>query len=303
MTSHDNTLAHSVSGKPRMTSKSLHGSGLSWMLSVSGYSLSSMVLLVYAVIVTYPLFWTVINSLKTTQEIYTSSWALPSEWMFSNYVDAWNGGVSSYFLNSFIVSVSSVAITVYVAALCAYGLIRYKGPAGNALLLFLIGGLLVSPEVSLVPLYELMQVTRFHDSYLALIVPYVAYRLPITILLVRAYFLTIPSDLDEAAYIDGYSSWKIFHKIYLPISKTILITAGVLTAYYTWNEFLFAIIFIDSDSLKTIPSGLMAFRDALQTNWGVLLAGLVISAIPLIAAFIFLQKSFIRGMISGSVKG
>lgn len=303
MTSHENTLARTASEHDRSTSNTRFKPLLVRALSVSGYSVSSIVLLVYVLVVTYPLFWTVINSLKSTQEIYTSSWSLPSEWMFSNYVDAWNGGVSSYFLNSFIVSASSVGLTVYISALCAYGLIRYKGPAGNALLLFLIGGLLVSPEVSLVPLYELMQVTRFHDSYLALIVPYVAYRLPITILLVRAYFLTIPSELDEAAYIDGYSSWKIFHKIYLPLSKTILITAGVLTAYYTWNEFLFAIIFIDSDSLKTIPSGLMAFRDALQTNWGVLLAGLVISAIPLIVAFIFLQKSFIRGMISGSVKG
>lgn len=277
--------------------------GLDKLLSMAGHTGTSVFLALYSIIVIYPLFWTIMNSFKTTQEIYTSSWSIPSEWNFSNYVDAWNGGVSNYFLNSFIVSVSSVLITIYVSALCAYGLLRYKGPYANALLLFMIGGLLVSPEVSLVPLYELMQVLGFHDTYLALIAPYVAYRLPITILLIRAYFLTIPKDLDEAAYIDGYNSMQIFHKIYLPLSKTILITAGVLTAYYTWNEFLFAIIFIDSDSLKTIPSGLMAFRDALQTNWGVLLAGLVISATPLIVAFIFLQKSFIRGMVSGSVKG
>ncbi|WP_127557207.1 carbohydrate ABC transporter permease [Saccharospirillum alexandrii] len=276
---------------------------LNGLLSRAGYTATSFFLVLYAIVVIYPLFWTIINSLKSTQEIYTSSWSLPTTWEFGNYVEAWNGGVSSYFLNSFIVSTSSVLITIYVSALCAYGLLKYRGKGANALLLFLIGGLLVSPEVSVVPLYELMQVTRFHDTYLALIVPYVAYRLPITILLIRAYFLTIPKDLDEAAYIDGYNSMQIFHKIYLPLSKTILITAGVLTAYYTWNEFLFAIIFIDSDSLKTIPSGLMAFRDALQTNWGVLLAGLVISATPLIVAFMFLQRSFIRGMVSGSVKG
>lgn len=276
---------------------------LDGFLSRAGYTATSFFLVLYAIVVIYPLFWTIINSLKTTQEIYTSSWSLPTTWEFGNYVEAWNGGVSSYFLNSFIVSTSSVLITIYVSSLCAYGLLKYQGKGANALLLFLIGGLLVSPEVSVVPLYELMQVTRFHDTYLALIVPYVAYRLPITILLIRAYFLTIPKDLDEAAHIDGYNSMQIFHKIYLPLSKTILITAGVLTAYYTWNEFLFAIIFIDSDSLKTIPSGLMAFRDALQTNWGVLLAGLVISATPLIVAFIFLQRSFIRGMVSGSVKG
>ncbi len=269
----------------------------------AGYTASILFLGFYAVVVAYPLLWLVLNSFKDTQEIYVSSWTLPGTWNLSNYSEAWNSGVSNYFLNSVLVTVVSVLLTLYVSALCAYGLIRYQGRGANALLLFMIGGLLISPEVSLVPLYTLMQVTGLHDTHLALILPYVAYRLPITILLIRAHFLTIPKDLDEAAYIDGYGIVKIFHKIYLPLSKTVLLTAGVLTAYYTWNEFLFAIIFIDTDSLKTIPSGLMVFRDALQTNWGVLLAGLVISAVPLMLAFIFIQKSFVRGMTAGSVRG
>lgn len=268
-----------------------------------GISSTVLFLMLYALIVAYPLFWLILNSFKTTQEIYTSSWGLPVSWNFSNYADAWTSGVSSYFLNSMFVTMVSVVLTLYLSALCAYGLMRFQGRGANAILLFMIGGLLISPEVSLVPLYSLMQFTGLHDTHWALIFPYVSYRLPITILLIRAHFLTIPKDLDEAAYIDGYGAFRVFHKIYIPLSKTILLTAGVLTAYYTWNEFLFAIIFIDSDSLKTIPSGLMVFRDALETNWGVLLAGLVISAVPLMLAFVAIQKSFIRGMTAGSVRG
>jgi raffinose/stachyose/melibiose transport system permease protein len=166
-----------------------------------------------------------------------------------------------------------------------------------------MGGMMLSPQVSLVPLYKLIQALGIHDTYLALILPYVAYRIPITVLLIRAAFLEVPKELEESAFLDGCSTWKVFTKIFLPMNLPILFTGVIITAYFTWNEFMFALIFIDSDSLKTIPAGLMQFRDALQTNWGVLLAGLMISAIPIITLFLFLQKYFVRGLASGSLKG
>ncbi|WP_374049447.1 carbohydrate ABC transporter permease [Neobacillus sp. OS1-33] len=261
------------------------------------------ILILYFVVIAYPLFWMVINSFKSTSEIFSSSWALPKEWLFSNYTEAWNTGISGYFVNSLIVTATTCFITVLISALGAYSLSRFEFKGKNILLVFCMGGMMLSPQVSLVPLYKLIQLLGIHDTYFAMIFPYVAYRIPITILLIRAAFLEVPRELEESAFLDGCNTWTIFTKIFIPLNRPILLTAVVLTAYYTWNEFMFALIFVDSDALKTIPAGLMQFRDALQTNWGVLMAGLMISALPIILLFMFMQKYFIRGLSSGSVKG
>lgn len=261
------------------------------------------ILVVYFIVVAYPLFWMIINSFKTTDEIFSNSWAMPEKWLFSNYSHAWETGISGYFVNSLVVTVSTCLGTVFISALGAYGLTRFSFKGKNALLILCMGGMMLSPQVSLVPLYKLIQALGIHDTYLALILPYVAYRIPITILLIRAAFLDVPKEIEESAVLDGCGSWAVFTKIFLPLNYPILLTGIILTAYFTWNEFMFALIFVDSESLKTIPAGLMQFRDALQTNWGVLLAGLMISAAPIILLFLFMQKYFIRGLAAGSVKG
>jgi len=266
-----------------------------------------VILVFYSLIIAYPLFWMVLNSLKSTEEIFDASWSLPTVWLWSNYIQAWEGGIAAYFLNSVIVTFSTILLTLTLSVLAAFGLSRAEqdgvGKYAHLILVACIGGLLVAPQVVLVPLYKLMQTLHLHNSYLALILTYSAYRLPITILLVRAVFLTVPRDLNDSAHMDGCSSLRVLIHIYLPMSRSILLTATVLTAYYAWNEFLFAIIFIDSESLKTIPVGLMNFRDALMTEWGVLVAGLVISALPIILLFIVAQRYFMSGFAVGAVKG
>lgn len=259
-------------------------------------------LIFYFLIIAYPLLWMVMSSFKSTEEIFTNSWSLPETWLVENYVAAWESGISSYFLNSVIVTGLSCILTVFVSALGAYGLSRFEFKGKTFILVICLGGLMLSPQVSLIPLYNIIQKLGLYNTHWALILPYVAYRIPLTILLIRAYFLSIPKELEEAACLDGCTSIGILFRIFIPMSVPILLTTTILTAYYTWNEFMFAIIFIDDDSLRTIPAGLMQFRDALQTDWGVLLAGLTISAAPIVILFLFMQKYFIRGIASGSVK-
>ena len=262
-----------------------------------------IVLLCGFVLIAYPMFWTVMSSFKSYREIYDSVWSLPSVWHYENYITAWQKGIAGYFKNSFIVTVSTVAGVLTFASLCAFGLSRYQFK-GNTFFLFLcMGGMMLSPQVCLIPLYKLLQAFHIHNTYWAMILPYIAFRLPMSVLLIRTFFLSIPKELEESARLDGCSAFGVYWRIFLPMSKPILLTCTVLVSYYAWNEFLFSIIFIDSDSLKTIPSGLMNFRDALQTDWGVLLAGMVVAALPIIIMFIFMQKYFIRGMAAGSVKG
>jgi raffinose/stachyose/melibiose transport system permease protein len=268
----------------------------------TGVTIVYIGLIAYFIVIAYPLLWMIISSFKSTDEIFTHSWSMPHAWLIENYVTAWKSGISSYFLNSVIVTGASCFLTVLVSALGAYGLSRFEFQGKAFVLIICLGGLMLSPQVSLIPLYSIIQKLGIYNTHLALILPYVAYRIPLTILLIRAYFLSIPKELEEAARLDGCTSLGILFRIFIPMSTPILLTTTILTAYYTWNEFMFAIIFIDDDSLRTIPAGLMQFRDALQTDWGVLLAGLTISAAPIVILFLFMQKYFIRGIANGSVK-
>ena len=260
-------------------------------------------LLLYFAAIAYPLFWMVINSFKTTAAIFNDSWGLPKEWLLSNYTTAWEQGVSSYFMNSLIITAGTCLLTVLISSLCAYGLTRFQMKGGKFLLLFVSAGLMFSPQSSLIPLYELVQKLGIFDTYWALILTFTAYRIPLTVLLIRSFFLSIPKELEESAYLDGANSLQVFSRIFLPMSKPILFTGVILTAYYAWNEFLFSILFIQTEDVKPITSGLLVFKGALSTNWGVLMAGLVISAIPLIVIFLMMQKYFVRGLAEGSVKG
>lgn len=260
-------------------------------------------LIIYFILVAYPLFWMICNSLKTYKEIYKDIWAMPKAPVWGNYALAWQRGISKYFLNSVLVTGSTIIGSILVAALASYSLARFRFRGNQLIFVLCMGGMMLSPQVTLIPLYKIIQALHIHNTYLALIIPYTAYRIPLIVMLIRSHFLSIPKEIEESAVLDGCSSFGVFARIFLPMSKPILLTCTILVAYYAWNEFLYAIIFIDSDKFRTIPAGLMNLRDALQTDWGVLLAGMTISAAPLVTLFLLMQKQFIRGMTAGSVKG
>jgi raffinose/stachyose/melibiose transport system permease protein len=262
-----------------------------------------LLLAAYAIAIALPLVWMVMSSFKASADIRENPWAPPTAWLVSNYANAWERGISGYFVNSIVVTAVSTVATVAVAALCAYGMTRVSSRVSGVVLLVAIGGLVVAPQVSLIPLYRLLDAMGLLNTLWAMILPYVAFRLPMAIILIRSVFIGVPKELVDAAVIDGCSSLQVFRNVYLPISTPVLMTAGVLTAYFAWNEFLFAIVYVDSDDMRTIPAGLMSFRDALSTDWGVLIAGLVIAAIPIVVLFIAMQRYFVAGIAAGSLKG
>jgi len=254
-------------------------------------------------LIIYPLFWMIQNSLKTSTELFINSFTFPEVAQFHNYTDAWNMGFSSFFLNSVLVTVVSVAFTVLFAALCAYALARLELRFRKVILYLIIGGLLLSPQSALISLYRIFDALNIYNTYLAMIVPYIAFRIPFSVFLMYGYFKEFPSDLEDAARIDGCSTSKIFFRIVMPISRPIIAATAIVSAIFTWNEFLLALVFIESEELVTIPVGLSRFRDALQTNWTGMMAGIVIASLPMIIAFLLMSKAFIRGLTAGSVKG
>lgn len=268
-----------------------------------GHVLVLGILLFYALLIVLPLIWMVLSGFKDNQGLFLDTWGLPRKFLWENYVTAWNGGVGRYFLNSLIVTSTSVCLTLFISSCAAFALSRFEFRGRGILLLFVLGGLMLSPQVSLIPLFKLLQRLKLYNTYWALIIPYVAYRIPFTTFLIRAYMLSLPREIEDSAYIDGCSAWTVFSRIILPMSKPILVTAALFTAMSCWNEFMFALVFIESDKLKTIPIGLMGLKSSLRTEWTILMAGLTLSMLPMVALFLVFQKQFIRGITSGGVKG
>lgn len=262
-----------------------------------------LVLIFLALLILYPMFWILMSSLKDYQGIYGDVWGLPDVWHFENYLIAWNKGISQYFVNSTIVTLGTIFGVVMIASFAAFGICQIKGMLGNIIFILCLFGLLLSPQVCVLPLFMLLKTMKLKNTLWAMLLPYIAFRLPVSIMLIRSFFVGISRDLEEAATIDGATLFQIYRNIYLPLSKPILSTVVIMTAYYAWNEFVFATIFVDSSKLRTIPVGLMVFRDGLMTDWGVVMAGMVIACLPIMTLFLLMQKNFIRGMTSGSVKG
>ena len=261
------------------------------------------ILFLLAALILYPLFWILMSSFKDYNGIYGDVWGLPDIWHVENYMTAWNRGISQYFLNSLIVTICTLAGVVFASTFSAFGICQMKGRLGNFVFLFCLCGLLLSPQVCLLPLFMLLKSLKLKNTLFAMILPYIAFRLPVSIMLIRSCLVGIYKELVEAGTKDGAPRMQIYGHIYLPLSKPIISTVIIMTAYYAWNEFVFATIFVDSSKLRTSPVGLMVFRDGLMTEWGVVLAGMVISCLPIIVLFLLMQKSFVRGMTAGAVKG
>jgi raffinose/stachyose/melibiose transport system permease protein len=257
----------------------------------------------FALAIIYPLFWMFTGGLKTNGELFADAWALPQDPQWANWTQAWDLGVGKYVLNSVIVTAGSVAGAIIVGAWAAYALARLRFPARNLVFILIIGGMMLSPQVALIPLFRLLRNLQLYNTYWALILLDVAFRIPFTVFLMRAYMLGLPREIEESAYVDGAGHWIIFWRIVLPLSRPIIISAALLQALFSWNEFLFALTFIQDSALKTLPVGLLDMQSRVLTNWPVLLAGLSIAALPMIALFLIAQRRFVRGLAEGWGKG
>ena len=256
-----------------------------------------------AAIIILPLAWMFLNSLKTNKEFFQNSLALPEVPQFGNWVKAWQSGLYRYFGNSLIVSVISLIGILVLSSLLAYGITRFQTKGGGLIFLIVLGGMALSEQVALVPLYKILKAVHIYNTYLALILPYIAFRIPFTVFLMRSYFLSIPKELEEAAIVDGYNSFQIFMKIIVPISKPVFSACGIVSLNHVWNEFLFANVFLESKKLMTIPIGLMTFKGDLRADYTGMLAGILLASMPLIILFLCMSRQFIRGLTAGAVKG
>lgn len=273
------------------------------MTSVLSRAARQVPLVVVALVILVPLYFMVVNSLKTNQAFISSPIGLPSELSLRAYREAVAGrSVGLLFLNSAVISVASVAAATVFGALAAFALakIRFRG---RELFFRLMLPLMVIPPIALlVPQFKLMSAAGLVNHRASVILIYVGLMLPFTVYLLRNFFASFPDELLDAASIDGCSRLEAFVRVVLPVSKPALITAALVNFVFAWNELLIALVFLQSDTSRTLVVGLTVFRSRFSLDVPVLMAGLTIATIPVLLMYLFGQRYLVRGLLAGSEK-
>lgn len=265
--------------------------------------LSHAVLAVFAVVVVYPVAWMVFASLKDQPDLLSNIWGLPRSWAWGNYRDAWQtAGLGRALVNSIVVSLSTVLLVVAVAAPAGYALAKFR--LRFATPIFLIFVLTMQAPVPVIPLYVLLVRLHLTDSYIGYILPLSAAGLPLAVFVFRAFFLTIPRELEEAAVVDGSTRLGAFLRIVMPVSTPAVATVAILQFLAAWNEYFLALILIRSPELRTLPLAIQVFFfDWGRTDWGPIFAALSVGSIPMIVVYVLMQRRFVQGLTAGAVKG
>lgn len=264
--------------------------------------LTNSVLLIASIIMLFPMIWMILYSLKVYPESYRNiGELLAAPFTFINYLDTLDSDAFIYYFANSVFVASLVTVGNIVFCLCAaYALVR-KDFVGKGLIWGTIAGvMIIPPHVIMIPLYRLMVNFEWINSYYALIFPWLV--TPFGIYLIRQYLLSLPEDIEQAARIDGAGNWYILFKIVMPLCKPILTVLAIYTFLGNWNSFLFPFLFSNTEEMRTLPVGLTFYLGKQSIDWGHLMAGAGISALPIIAVFLMFQKQIIKGLTAGALK-
>jgi len=261
-------------------------------------------LIVVAITCIFPLLWMVSSSLKTQEMIFKDMSLLPKEFHFENYYLAWKeGGFGRYFINSIFYTVSVVTGIVIIASLAAYAFSRFRFPGRGILFAMFMAAMMIPIPGSFVPLYVLLNKLHLRNTALGYILCMVNVGLSTSIFLLKTFFDKLPRELEDAARIDGCSKLGIWRHVALPLAKPVLAVVVVFNALNVWNEYILALIIFDSKPLMPLQVALMAFQGEFITRYPLLMAGLTITALPIIITYFFMEKYIVKGVTQGAIVG
>lgn len=269
-------------------------------------SISHIVLLAYVVVILYPFVFVVFSSVKSdNQAIASNPFGFPSSFRFENFHEAWvNASISVYFMNSLYIATLCSIATIVFAAMASFAITRMRySKMSKGMYQFILIGMLIPGNALLLPVFIMLMDAGILDSHMALILPYTAGAIPLNVIILSAFMRSIPSELEEAAVMDGLSAKGVFARIILPLTIPAVVTVFILNFIGNWNEFLLANFFISTDELRTLPVGMVGFRDTYNTNYAQMSAGIVYSVVPVMIIYAVLQKQIIEGLTAGGVKG
>ena len=269
----------------------------------AGKILTQVFLALWLLLCLFPLYWMFTMSLKDTNEIFGRNvLGLPSRWLWENYANAWGGGgkVSIYLLNSVIDTFATLFLTSLFGFMSAYGLLRMRWKGQKLVFTYILMGMMIPMHAALYPLTEIL-LTLTKTNW-ALIIPYTAFNIPITILILSGFISNIPYEMEEAAFIDGSGVYRTAFTIILPMMVPALITAAIFVFLQVWNELLLATLFT-TDKVRTLTVGIQQMSGQYQTDYGSMGAGLVIATLPTLVLYMCMSGQVQKSLVAGAVKG
>jgi ABC-type glycerol-3-phosphate transport system permease component len=260
-------------------------------------------LILASLIALFPVYVMITAAFKTQSSFLAHPWAPIADPTLAGFRTALNDQFPRWLGNTVFLSFSAVAVTLLVAALAAWGFARWSFRGRDAVLGILVALMVVPPVVLLVPLFVFGVRIGQISTFRLVILIYVGLMLPFSVYMLTNFFRTIPASLIEAAVIDGASSWRVFRRIVLPLSAAPLVTLGVVNLLWVWNELLIALVFLQDDSKKTLMVGITGFQSRYSLDVPAIMAGLTLATLPIVTVYIFGQRFFVRGLVSGALKG
>lgn len=251
-----------------------------------------------------PVLWMLSNSFKTNDAIFQSPPRLiPEHFTLSAYTSILTSPTElRFFLNSIVVGLAVTLLTLVIAILAAYAFSRFSFPGKTAINVAIVSVQAVPPITLLIPFFGLVVTLGLYNTYPGLILTYLVFTLPYAIIMMTAYFNTLPKELDEAVRVDGGGSWTALWRILVPVALPGIASVGIYTFMLSWNEFLFALTLTQSNDMRTVPVGIQLFMGQQSYQWNEIMAMSILGSLPVLALFLFLQRYFLGGLTTGSVK-
>ncbi len=262
------------------------------------------VLILWSLVVLFPIWTMLINSVKPKREIFRNPFGLPSEITFEGYQNAWTDGrFDLYFGNSLFVTIVSLVLILILGSLAAYALANWRSRASNFLYIYFIAGLMIPIRLGTINLFQIIQSLHLEDSLFSLIPVYIAMGLPIATFVLTSFIRSVPSELLDAARIDGASEWRVYSTIILPVVRPALATVTIFNMIPIWNDLWFPLIFIRAQESRTVTLGVSLLFGQYQTDWTRALSALSMAAIPVLVVYLLMSTQFIKGLTAGALKG
>lgn len=265
--------------------------------------LTHIFLVIFSFISILPVLWIVMSSVKTNQEILQNPASLPTQIHLENFSNAWvEGHFSQYMYNSAVAALGTVALVLATASLAGYAFARIKFKGNQLIFSLIFIGMTIPLTLRIGPLLSFMDKLGLDNTLGGLILAYTAHNIPFAVLLMRSFFRQFPSELEDAARIDGASKLQFFWQVLLPVSTPALTTLGIFTFMPAWNDFAIALFLLSTRNTRTLPLGLLTFQYEHNTNYALSIAGITMAALPMLIIYIIFQRSFIEGLTAGSLK-
>jgi len=262
------------------------------------------VLILWSLVVLFPIWTMLINSVKPKREIFRNPFGLPSEITFEGYQNAWTDGrFDLYFGNSLFVTIVSLVLILILGSLAAYALANWSSRASNFLYIYFIAGLMIPIRLGTINLFQIIQSLHLEDSLFSLIPVYIAMGLPIATFVLTSFIRSVPSELLDAARIDGASEWRVYATIILPVVRPALATVTIFNMIPIWNDLWFPLIFIRAQGSRTVTLGVSLLFGQYQTDWTRALSALSMAAVPVLVVYLLMSTQFIKGLTAGALKG